>query len=100
MRERLNSSVFNLFTFLILIFELFMYVYRSLFFVFYTHRRETTPSSQLRAESSDELDSTARPSSAANSRRRSTGVKMPTESELDDFFSEAEKNIKKQFAEK
>ncbi|KAJ9170714.1 hypothetical protein P3X46_018803 [Hevea brasiliensis] len=63
-------------------------------------RRETTPSSQLRAESSDEMDSTARPSSAANSRCRSTAERMPTESELDDFFTEAEKNIQKQFADK
>lgn len=64
-------------------------------------RRETTPSSQLRPESSDELDSTARPSSSeANTRRRSETEKMPTESELDEFFTEAEKNIQKQFADK
>ncbi|KDP31915.1 hypothetical protein JCGZ_12376 [Jatropha curcas] len=63
-------------------------------------RRETTPSSQLRPESSDELDSIARPSPEANTLRRSTAEKMPTESELDEFFTEAEKSIQKQFAEK
>ncbi|XP_065875030.1 cyclin-dependent kinase inhibitor 7-like [Euphorbia lathyris] len=63
-------------------------------------RRETAPSSQLRAESSEELDSMARPTSAENSRRRSTATKMPTEAELDEFFTEAEKNIQKRFADK
>ncbi|KAJ9177240.1 hypothetical protein P3X46_012478 [Hevea brasiliensis] len=63
-------------------------------------RKETTPSSQLQPASSGELDSTERPSSEANSRRRSTGEKMPTEFELDEFFAVAEKNLKKQFADK
>ncbi|KAF2283707.1 hypothetical protein GH714_014336 [Hevea brasiliensis] len=63
-------------------------------------RKETTPSSQLQPVSSGELDSTERPSSEANSRRRSTAEKMPTEFELDEFFAVAEKNLKKQFADK
>ncbi|XP_050204432.1 cyclin-dependent kinase inhibitor 7-like [Mercurialis annua] len=61
--------------------------------------RETTPSSKFREESSVELDSPAR--QPVNSRRRlSTARMMPTESELEDFFAEAEKNIQKQFADK
>ncbi|XP_042507343.1 cyclin-dependent kinase inhibitor 1-like [Macadamia integrifolia] len=61
--------------------------------------RETTPSSELRAESGD-LESTARPSAVANSRYRSTDVRMPTETELDEFFSAAEKKEQKRFADK
>ncbi|WCJ31115.1 Cyclin-dependent kinase inhibitor family protein [Euphorbia peplus] len=74
-------------------------------------RRETTPSSNLRTElSSDgELDSTARPAAAAapaaeDSTRRSISTaattKMPTESELNEFFNEAEKKMQKRFADK
>ena len=61
-------------------------------------RREPTPTSQLRAEPED-LDSTSR-TSEANSRRRSTVEKMPTEAELEDFFAAAEKKLQKRFAEK
>ncbi|KAJ4966637.1 hypothetical protein NE237_018486 [Protea cynaroides] len=61
-------------------------------------RRETTPSSELRAESGD-LESTARPTEA-NSRYRSMTEKMPTEAEIDEFFSAAEKKEQKQFADK
>ncbi|KAA8531709.1 hypothetical protein F0562_006574 [Nyssa sinensis] len=61
-------------------------------------RRETTPSSELQAES-DDLESTAKPSEA-NSRRRSSVEKMPSETELEEFFAAAEKDIQKQFAEK
>ncbi|XVE82775.1 hypothetical protein DITRI_Ditri16bG0032800 [Diplodiscus trichospermus] len=61
-------------------------------------RREPTPSSELRAEPED-LDSTSRPSEA-NSRRRSTVEKMPTEAELEEFFAVAEKKLQKRFAEK
>ncbi|MFQ6662496.1 hypothetical protein Gotur_030325 [Gossypium turneri] len=61
-------------------------------------RRETTPSSELRAEP-EALDSTSR-QSEANSRRRSTAEKMPTEAELEEFFAAAEKKVKQQFAEK
>uniref|UniRef100_A0A2N9H7J1 Cyclin-dependent kinase inhibitor n=1 Tax=Fagus sylvatica TaxID=28930 RepID=A0A2N9H7J1_FAGSY len=61
-------------------------------------RRETTPSSELRAEP-DDLESTARPTEA-NSRPRSTVEKMPTESELEEFFAAAEKDVQKRFAEK
>ncbi|XP_039054144.1 cyclin-dependent kinase inhibitor 7-like isoform X1 [Hibiscus syriacus] len=57
-------------------------------------RRETTPSSEP-----EDLDSTSRPSEA-NSRRRSTVEKMPTEAELEEFFAAAEKKVKKQFAKK
>ncbi|XP_039010515.1 cyclin-dependent kinase inhibitor 7-like [Hibiscus syriacus] len=57
-------------------------------------RRETTPSSEQ-----EDLDSTSR-TSEANSRRRSTVEKMPTEVELEEFFAAAEKQVKKQFAEK
>ncbi|KAI8029733.1 Cyclin-dependent kinase inhibitor 3 [Camellia lanceoleosa] len=61
-------------------------------------RRETTPSSELQAESGD-LESTARPSEA-NSRRRSSAEKMPSETELEEFFAAAEKDIRKRFTEK
>ncbi|KAF8405052.1 hypothetical protein HHK36_009949 [Tetracentron sinense] len=60
-------------------------------------RRETTPSSDLRAES-DDLESTARPSEA-NSRHRSTAEKMPSEAEINAFFSAAEKDEQKRFAD-
>ncbi|KAE8672608.1 Cyclin-dependent kinase inhibitor 6 [Hibiscus syriacus] len=60
----------------------------------FRERRETTPSSEH-----EDLDSTSRPSEA-NSRRRSTVGKMPTGAELEEFFAAAEKNVKKQFAEK
>ncbi|XP_059642346.1 cyclin-dependent kinase inhibitor 7-like [Cornus florida] len=58
-------------------------------------RRETTPSSGLREESGD-LDSTARPFEA-NSRRRLSAEKiMPSETELEEFFAIAEKDIQKE----
>ncbi|KAF3974855.1 hypothetical protein ACB098_02G165400 [Castanea mollissima] len=59
----------------------------------YRERREATPSS--------ELESTASPT-PASTRRRSTVEKsiMPTESELEEFFSTAEKDIQKRFKEK
>ncbi|XWS45289.1 hypothetical protein CRYUN_Cryun15aG0123900 [Craigia yunnanensis] len=60
--------------------------------------REPTPSSELRAEP-EYMDSSSRPSEA-NSRRRSTVEKMPTEAELEEFFAVAEKKLQKQFAEK
>ena len=61
-------------------------------------RREATPSSELQAEP-ENLDSTSKPSEA-NSRRRSTVEKMPTEAELEEFFAAAEKKLQKKFAEK
>ncbi|XVF15573.1 hypothetical protein REPUB_Repub09cG0166000 [Reevesia pubescens] len=61
-------------------------------------RRETTPLSELRAEP-EELDSTSR-QSEANSCRISTVEKMPTEAELEEFFTSTEKKLQKQFAEK
>ncbi|KAJ4963539.1 hypothetical protein NE237_023478 [Protea cynaroides] len=61
-------------------------------------RREKTPSSEFRAESGD-LESTARPAEA-NSRHRSRAKKMPTEAEIEDFFSAAEREQQKLFADK
>ncbi|XP_010275595.1 PREDICTED: cyclin-dependent kinase inhibitor 1-like [Nelumbo nucifera] len=61
-------------------------------------RRETTPSSELEAES-DDLESTARPSES-NFRQRSMAKNMPTEAEIDDFFSASEKLEQKRFADK
>ncbi|XP_077224431.1 uncharacterized protein LOC143857812 isoform X2 [Tasmannia lanceolata] len=58
-------------------------------------RRETTPSSNFHAES-DDLDSTAGP----NSGLKSTAEKMPSKAEIEEFFSSAEKNEQKLFAEK
>ncbi|KAJ0096515.1 hypothetical protein Patl1_28720 [Pistacia atlantica] len=66
----------------------------------YYLRRETTPSSEVEAALSEDLDSTAKPSSEANSHRRSTVEKMPAESEIDEFFAEAEKKLLKQYSEK
>ncbi|XP_052205312.1 cyclin-dependent kinase inhibitor 7-like [Diospyros lotus] len=61
-------------------------------------RRETTASSEVQVESGD-LESTARPSEA-NSRRRSSAAKMPSEIELEEFFAAAEKDLQKRFREK
>ncbi|KAJ4964772.1 hypothetical protein NE237_016621 [Protea cynaroides] len=60
--------------------------------------REKTSSSEFRVESGD-LESTARPA-AANSRHRSTTENMPMETEIEDFFSAAEKEQQKLFADK
>ncbi|KAH9711842.1 cyclin-dependent kinase inhibitor 1 [Citrus sinensis] len=68
-----------------------------------TSTRDATLSSELEAEAgeeSDSLDSTAKPSSEANSRRRSTVENMPAKSEIEDFFAEAEKKLVKQFSQK
>ncbi|OVA10448.1 Cyclin-dependent kinase inhibitor [Macleaya cordata] len=73
----------------------------------YSHcreRRETTPSSNLRAESGD-LESTERLTAvAANSRHRSSTTMenkmMPSEEELEDFFSAAEKEEQKRFSDR
>ncbi|KAF9602766.1 hypothetical protein IFM89_030922 [Coptis chinensis] len=48
----------------------------------------------------NELDSLERQSEEANYRQNSTAEKMPTETEIDDFFSVAEKEEKKRFEEK
>ncbi|KAL7101343.1 hypothetical protein ACP275_08G048500 [Erythranthe tilingii] len=62
-------------------------------------RRETTPSSDDDVQSeSGELESTAGPRET-NSGRRSA-AKMPTEAELEDFFTAAEHNLQKQFIDK
>ncbi|KAG9450926.1 hypothetical protein H6P81_010891 [Aristolochia fimbriata] len=63
-------------------------------------RRETTPSSNLRADY-DDLDSTTAPSSDSNSGRKPTAPpKMPSEAEIEDFFSSAESHERKRFVEK
>ncbi|KAL7141372.1 hypothetical protein ABFS83_08G048600 [Erythranthe nasuta] len=65
-------------------------------------RRETTPTpssdDDVQSESG-ELESTAGPRET-NSGRRSTAAKMPTEAELEDFFTAAENNLQKQFIDK
>lgn len=53
-------------------------------------RRETTPLREAEAESG-ELESTERPH---------TAEKMPSEAELEEFFSVAERNLQKQFIDK
>ncbi|OVA15789.1 Cyclin-dependent kinase inhibitor [Macleaya cordata] len=59
------------------------------------HRKD----SDLNSESND-LESTARPSEA-NSRRRSLSAeRMPSDAEIDDFFSAFEKDEQKRFSEK
>lgn len=63
------------------------------------YRRESTPSSDIQGESG-ELDSTRRPASEINSRRRSVNKKMPSSAEIDEFFSAAEKDLQRQHAEK
>ncbi|XP_038723739.1 cyclin-dependent kinase inhibitor 1-like isoform X2 [Tripterygium wilfordii] len=69
--------------------------------------RETTPTptSELQEESGD-LDSTAKPYEAdsrprsAVEKKPSRARKMPPESELEEFFAEAEKKLKQEFTEK
>ena len=56
-------------------------------------------SSELQTSSSDNLRSKEKPTEAS-SRRVSTVQKMPTELELEEFFSAAEKDIQKRFADK
>ncbi|XP_044469426.1 cyclin-dependent kinase inhibitor 1-like [Mangifera indica] len=63
-------------------------------------RRESTPSCKVEAAVSESQDSTAKPSSEANSHHKSTLEKMPSESEIDEFFAEAEKKLLKQYSEK
>ncbi|XP_052195332.1 cyclin-dependent kinase inhibitor 7-like [Diospyros lotus] len=61
-------------------------------------RRESTPSSELQGESG-ELESTTRPLEA-NSRRRSSAEKMPSATELEEFFAAAEEDLHEQFKKK
>ncbi|GFS34248.1 hypothetical protein Acr_00g0032920 [Actinidia rufa] len=63
-----------------------------------SERREKTPSGELQSESGD-LESTARPSEV-NSRRKFPVEKMPSETELEEFFAAAEKDLQKRFTEK
>ncbi|KAL2551995.1 cyclin-dependent kinase inhibitor 7 [Forsythia ovata] len=58
-------------------------------------RATSTPSSEVEAE----LESTARPQEA-NAGSRSKMQKMPSETELEEFFAAAEKDLQKQFTEK
>ncbi|XP_057963755.1 cyclin-dependent kinase inhibitor 7-like [Malania oleifera] len=59
---------------------------------------EMTTSCELCGDS-EELESTTKPSKQT-ARLRSPAMKMPTEAELEEFFSEAEKYEAKRFAEK
>ena len=61
-----------------------------------------TPSSKVREESSsDDVESTARPTVVDSSRRLSViDRKMPSELELEEFFTAAEKDIQKRFQDK
>ncbi|XP_021274237.1 cyclin-dependent kinase inhibitor 1-like [Herrania umbratica] len=62
-------------------------------------RRETTPSSELRAEPEDQ-DSMSKPSEV-NSHRRSTVENInPIQAEIEEFFASAEKDLQKHFTEK
>ncbi|KAL2333566.1 hypothetical protein Fmac_014779 [Flemingia macrophylla] len=70
-----------------------------------SRRREMSLSSELRSSNSQEVDSTEKnpPMMQTKTKSRSalsTPQKMPTESELEEFFSSAEKNIQKRFSEK
>ncbi|XP_038900642.1 cyclin-dependent kinase inhibitor 1-like isoform X2 [Benincasa hispida] len=65
-----------------------------------SRERETTPSSEFQSPQSGDMESPARKSEATSSNRSSSSVKMPAESELEEFFIAAEKNIQKRFAEK
>ncbi|XP_073277728.1 cyclin-dependent kinase inhibitor 6-like [Primulina huaijiensis] len=62
-------------------------------------RRDTTPSSQVQAELG-ELESTAMPREPNFCRRSISAEKMPSEVELEEFFSAAETKIHKQFMDK
>ena len=63
-----------------------------------SHRREQMSHSELRTNS-QEMDSTEK-TTEANSHRMPPVQKMPTKFELEEFFTEAEKDIQKCFAEK
>lgn len=61
-------------------------------------RERSETSSEIQVESG-EMESTARPNKS-NPRRRLTGEKMPSEDDLEEFFSSAEKNLQKRFIDK
>ncbi|GAB2282602.1 hypothetical protein Dimus_017140 [Dionaea muscipula] len=68
-----------------------------------TKRGETTPSSDSKAEANNLMDSPAMKttSSEYNSRIRSSTVeKMPSDSEIEDFFAAAEVDLQKSFIDK
>ncbi|KAK0580938.1 hypothetical protein LWI29_007881 [Acer saccharum] len=66
--------------------------------------RETSPSSEICGDSEEisSMDHSTPKNQPPGSRRRISpeGTKMPTSAEIDDFFSKAEKNEQKRFAEK
>ncbi|GFY89605.1 cyclin-dependent kinase inhibitor family protein [Actinidia rufa] len=62
--------------------------------------RETTPSSEIFAESDELESSTAKKPSAAGLGRKQPEAKMPPAAEIEEFFSAAEKYDQKRFAEK
>ncbi|CAJ1942785.1 unnamed protein product [Sphenostylis stenocarpa] len=68
-------------------------------------RREMSLSSELRITNSQEVDSAEKKKPTTQSKTKSRHVssaaqKMPTESELEEFFAAAEKDIQKVFSEK
>ncbi|PIA56410.1 hypothetical protein AQUCO_00700616v1 [Aquilegia coerulea] len=67
----------------------------------YTERKEKTSSSssEIQCSQSNDMESTGR-QTEADSRHKCMAEKMPTDAELEDFFSAAEKDEKKRFEEK
>lgn len=63
-------------------------------------RRETTPSSEVQTELGGELESTATPRESNFRRLSISAEKMPSEVELEEFFSAAETKLHKQFMDK
>ncbi|XP_021896586.1 cyclin-dependent kinase inhibitor 7-like isoform X2 [Carica papaya] len=63
--------------------------------------RETTPTSEICGDTA-EMDSTAKnlPVTAKDQRRRLPAAKMPSQAEIDEFFSVAEKYEQKRFSDK
>ncbi|XP_059647771.1 cyclin-dependent kinase inhibitor 7 [Cornus florida] len=63
--------------------------------------RETTPTSELCADSNEEMESsTSKLSPASHRRRKQPTAKMPSTAEIEEFFSVAEKYEQKRFAQK
>ncbi|XP_023532674.1 cyclin-dependent kinase inhibitor 7-like [Cucurbita pepo subsp. pepo] len=64
-------------------------------------RRETTPSSHFQSTMSGDMESLAMKTKATSGNgSSSSSMKKPAESELEEFFTAAEKKIQKRFAEK
>ncbi|KAA8536182.1 hypothetical protein F0562_028660 [Nyssa sinensis] len=62
--------------------------------------RETTPTSELCADSGEELESSMSKPSQTSLRRKPPAVKMLSKAEIEEFFSAAEKYEHKRFADK